>query len=181
MPGIGYGNLLRENEFSHSQRVNSPNGPFRLGNALLALLSRMILAVDGNWPEIHFFADSHDSSQHVFSSDNTVANFTGTEFHHPIPCARQPWPRGTKWCNWESDLPILHGGHKSTYLPHRTTHTVRTRVFSLLTTGTWCVCMQPSTTNRLALPSPRCLAVPCLGLPRVNSKFQLGQIFEFWI
>ena len=38
------------------------------------------------------------------------------------------------------------------------------------------------TTNRLALPNPRYLVVPCLGLPsRVNSNLQLGQIFEFWI
>ena len=41
--------------------------------------------------------------------------------------------------------------------------------------------LQHCTTNRLALPSPRYLVVPCLGLPRVNSNFQLGQILEFWI
>ena len=40
---------------------------------------------------------------------------------------------------------------------------------------------RPCTTNRLARPSPRYLAMPCLGLPRVNSNAQLGQIFEFWI
>ena len=35
------------------------------------------------------------------------------------------------------------------------------------------------TANRLAPPSPRHQALTCLGLPRVNSNVQLGQIFEF--
>jgi hypothetical protein len=49
------GKSTRGNEFSHFREVNSTDGQFRLGNALL---SRMTLAVDGKWPEIQIFADS---------------------------------------------------------------------------------------------------------------------------
>ena len=55
---------------------------------------------------------------------------------------------------------ISHGGHKSTYLPGRTTYTVRTRVFSLLATGTWCGIVDDALTRQDSLGQDSLSGIP---------------------
>ena len=75
-------NQLRGNEFSHFREVNSTDGQFRLGNALL---SRTILAVDGKWPEIQIFADSAGFLKTFLFERQYRSKFQEADFHQPIP------------------------------------------------------------------------------------------------